>query len=137
MNIHKRLQREQRLLKRTDDMKGTGSFIFVNCTKGDFYLPRPTKSGKRIVKFGEEFEGDSYYMFLLKTGELRIVREVQDETKLLKETSMSEKLLTEQPPTVTHDGKVEYVVTEEDNEKKKKDKLLSEKSLEGVKLLLE
>lgn len=188
----RRLRKEQQQAKMKDDMAGTGKFLFLNNTKGDFHLPRLTKEGKKIVRAGEQFIGDSYYFGLLKTGELRLVKEIIEDVpstntplsfifqnrtiedltlpfptkegssiipplgqfvggecyfellrtgklKLIKEVSnmAEEKLLTEIPPTVTHNGQVEYVKTDEEqlNEDKKKKK--NEHTLEGVKLLLE
>jgi hypothetical protein len=193
INYRKELRRAQQLAKQKQDLSGTGSFVFENNTSGDLGLPRVTKDGVRNVKKGGQFIGDSYYNFLLKTGELRLVKELNDDTpqkmfmfknfnreeitlpepnrdgqkiiasngefvgdsrffpllksgklKLVKEVElpMSEnKLITEQPPTVTHQGQVEYVVDSgaKINESKKKGqgKELKEDALDGVKLLLD
>jgi hypothetical protein len=193
INFRKELRRAQQLAKQKQDLAGTGAFVFENNTSGDLGLPRPTKDGVRNVKKGGQFIGDSYYNFLLKSGELRLVKELNDQTpekmymfknfnreeirlpepnrdgqtiiapngefvgdgrffpllrsgqlKLVKEVEipMSEsKLITEQPPTITQQGQVEYVVDSgknlTENKKKGQGKELKEDALEGVKLLLD
>ncbi len=79
INHRKQARKEQQLAKLRDDTAGTGKFLFLNNTKGDFHLPRPTKEGKKIVRKDEQFIGDSYYFSLLKSGELRLVKEIKEE----------------------------------------------------------
>jgi hypothetical protein len=77
----------------------------------------------------------------LKTGRLKLIKEVESQMP----KNQPEKLMTEQPPTITRLGQVEFVktpdglyLTEEERKKKeKKDKILSEDPLAGVKLLLD
>lgn len=78
INPRKQLRREQQVAKRKHDISGTGSYIFQNNTCGDFYLPRPTTQNVRIVAHGKTFIGDSYYFGLVKTGELKLVKEVDE-----------------------------------------------------------
>jgi hypothetical protein len=194
INFRKELRKAQQLAKRKQDLEGTGSFVFENNTNGDLNLPRPTTEGVRNVKKGGQFIGDSYYFFLLKSGEIRLVKELNDQTpekmfmfknfnlnevrlpepnrdgmtiiapngefigdsrffpmlrsghlKLIKEVDIpmqENKLITEQPPTVTHQGQVEYVVDNGEQQltetkKKRQGKELKEDALEGVKLLLD
>jgi hypothetical protein len=195
INYRKEFRKAQQLAKRKTDMSGKGNYLFENNTKGDFHLPRPTSEGVRMVKFGGQFAGDDYYFSMLKTGELKLVRNLSDQPspeklfvyknynrdetklpeanrdgqwiipptgefvgdsryfpllktgrlKLLKEVEQQmpqpQKLLTEQPPVVSHQGHVEFVKVDaqqlNEEEKKKKDKLLSEDPLSGVKLLLD
>ena len=195
INYRKEFRKAQQLAKRKADLSGTGSYLFENNTKGDFHLPRPTKENVRIVKYGGQFIGDSYYFGLLKTGEIRLVRNLteaespsklfvyknfnrdevklpepnrdgqlfvppmgefvgdnrffpllkQGKLKLIKEVESQvpqDKLLTEQPPLITHEGKVEFVKINDDQqlneeERKKKEKLISENPMEGIKLLLD
>lgn len=195
-NYRKENRKAQQLAKREKDLSGIGSYLFENNTKGDFHLPRPTKDGIRQVKKDAQFVGDSYYFSLVKSGELRLVRNLneteqpeklfvyknfnRDEVKLpepnregqyiispngeftadsryfsllklgrlklIREVEQQimpkEKLITEQPPTVTNAGVVEYVVKDDkqqlnEGEKKKKEKVLTENPLGGVKLLLD
>lgn len=199
INPRKALRQAQALAKRNADLSGTGTYLFANNTRGDYTLPRPTKEGVRQVKKDGQFVGDSYYFGLLKSGDIRLVKEIKEEVvaapapagekeyvfqnrfredlhlphaskeglvivpplgeftgderyfslmregrvKLVKEVNaMENKLMTEQPPTVTHQGKVEYVVDDNgqqltEQKKKEQEKLLAEKTLEGVKLLLD
>lgn len=144
MNPRKQEQKEQRLRNRDAALSGTGTYLFQNNTKGDFYLPRPTKTGQRIVRKDQQFIGDSYYFqfcgnlqhsgIKAKSNELRFIQEV-------KQPMPQEKLITEVPPTVTHEGTVEYVrqtSNEKLNEEKDKNQvevLLTEDPLDGIKLL--
>ncbi len=193
INQRKALRRAQRLAKRESDMTGDGSYLYENNTKGDWYLPRPTKEGLRICKVNSQFIGDSYYMQYIKSGEIRFVRDMnspvtqeklfvyknfnrdeiklpetnrdgqwfipptgeftddsrffpllkQGKLKLIREIEsqmIREKLITEQPPTITQEGQVEYVKIEEpltEEERKKKEKILAENPLQGVKLLFD
>lgn len=196
INYRKELKKAQQLAKRQDDLSGTGSYLFENNTKGDIYLSRRTKDNVKIVKLGGQFVGDSYYFSLLKTGEVKLVKELnevpspeklfvyknfnRDETrlpepnrdgqnvipptgefvgdsryfpllktgrlKLIKEVESQmqqpEKLMTEQPPTITRQGQVEFVKTPDgqyltEEERKKKEKILSEDPMNGVRLLLD
>ncbi len=195
INYRKELKKAQQLAKRQDDLSGTGSYLFENNTKGDIYLSRKTKDNLKIVKLGGQFVGDSYYFSLLKAGEIKLIKELneipgpeklfvyknfnRDETrlpepnrdgqniipptgefvgdsrffpllrngrlKLIKEVESQmqpEKLMIEQPPTVTHQGQVEFVKTPDgqyltEEERKKKEKILSEDPMSGVRLLLD
>jgi hypothetical protein len=126
-----RASRADRIRKVQSDSYGEGQFIFENNTKGDLYLPRPTKSGRKRVGRGEQFVGDNYYFQM-----------VPAELKYIKEAIEMEKLITEQPPTVTRDGTVEFVAKNADKplnenqpEDDKEDILLTESPLDGIKIL--
>lgn len=125
------ITREEKLAKYKSDMAGVGEFVFENNTKGDLYLPRPTVTGRSKVRLGEQFVGDSYYMQMVKSHELKFIREVEQPM---------EKLITEQPPVVTEKGKVEFVQDAQPPVKLEQDKnsgeiLLNEGPLDGVKIL--
>jgi hypothetical protein len=137
MGLTRKLKRERMLKKKEVLMAGEGLFIYQNITGADLMLPRPTKSGRRTVGPREKFMGDSYY----KT--LKDVVCLQEITPNMPE----QKLITEQPPTITHEGKVEYVEKKPDekpmNEEKKKQEqhqppeqvLLTELPLEGIRIM--
>jgi hypothetical protein len=138
-------------------LHGEGIYLYRNNTKADLTLPRPTKSGTRVVGAGKEFQGDNYYMQLVKQGMLRLVKEIQSpeqqyaeevksEEKLVIDqqlnegVKMEEKLILDQPDTVTEKGKVEHVVSkpakklneQKGGEKEKQqDVLLNEGPVEG------
>jgi hypothetical protein len=111
-------------------LKGEGLYLYRNSTNADLNLPKPTNSGVRVVGPKKEFQGDNYYMQLVRAGLLTLVKElqspnVQENVEVLKEEKMSEeKLILDQPDTVTAEGKVEHVVS------KKKKKLNETKSTE-------
>jgi len=88
-------------------MSGSGLYIYENSnSNAELTLPRPTHSGVRKVGPSQQFQGDSYYMQLVKTGMLRLVEVLQTP----EEEAMTEKLILEQPETVTQQGTVEHVV---------------------------
>ncbi len=192
INPRKQARRDQQVAKRNTDMAGDGNYVFQNNTNGEFYLPRPTKQNVRKVGRDQQFVGDSYYFGLVKTGELKLVKEVHDHKEtdqlfvyrnrtrddvhlpvpnslgqtvvgpnkefvggcdyfpllktgqlvLVKEvTEMDDKkLITEQPPTVTDEGQVEFVKRDgklTEIEKKEQEKKFNENTLDDVRLLLD
>lgn len=125
-------QKEVRSKKLEEALAGEGLYLYRNAHKADVTLPRPTKSGRRIIGPNEEFQGDNYYMQLVRTGELRFVRELQSPQQ--QEAAMNkEKLILDQPDTVTSEGTVEHVSQsepvqplQEGGEQEKKDVLINE-----------
>ena len=118
--IHKKYTRhEKKEIKKTQveqAMSGEGMYLFRNPSPhADLTLPRPTKSGIRCVGPLQEFQGDSYYMQMVKTGLLRFVKELQSPAQqqaALNEANMNqqEKLILDQPDMITEQGRVEHVV---------------------------
>lgn len=105
-------------IRRESLLQGKGAYIYQNNTSGDLMLPRPTKSGKKMVFLKEEFQGDDYYIPMVRNGELKLVRVIDTGESALNEgVNMSERLITEQPPVVTSDGKVEFVVQDKKSKK--------------------
>jgi hypothetical protein len=94
-------------------MNGSGLYLYENKSNADLTLPRPTKSGVRIIRAKQQFQGDSYYMQLVRTGYLRLIKVLQtpEQEQAVNEGTMNqEKLILDQPDTITHQGKVEHVV---------------------------
>src|SRR4051812_46733613 len=94
-------------------MAGGGVFIYQNSSRAaELTLPRPTRGGVRKAAPNGQFQGDDYYMQLVKTGFLRLV-EVLQTPEQEKEALMleEEKLILDQPDRVTTEGTVETVVT--------------------------
>ncbi len=93
-------------------LHGEGMYLFRNSSSADLTLPRPTKSGIKSVGPGKEFQGDNYYMQFVKTGMLRLVKEIQspEQQRAATEVQMEEKLILDQPDMITEQGKVEHVV---------------------------
>lgn len=97
--------------KLENDMHGEGLYLYRNNTNADMTLPRPTKSGLRSVGPGKEFQGDNYYMQMVRVGHLRLVKELQAPVVEPSEEIMNEeqKLILDQPEIVTNQGQVEHV----------------------------
>ena len=96
-------------------LAGEGLYLFENNTKADLSLPRPTRSGIRSVGPKQQFQGDSYYMQMVRQGHLRLIKVLQtpeeERAADLKEQMMQEqKLILNQPDIITEHGKVEHVV---------------------------
>ena len=88
-------------------LHGEGMYLYRNNTNADLTLPRPTKSGIRSVGKGKEFQGDNYYIQLVKQGLLRLVKELQspNHEKITElEAKMEEKLILDQPDIVKDQG---------------------------------
>jgi hypothetical protein len=161
MSVNRYEKKILRAQKRQDALKGEGVYVYRNNTSGDLYLPRPTKSGIKHIGVNEVFQGDSYYMFMVEKGELRIVEVIQSAQDARNQANqasqvqplyeavntMHDKLITEQPPTVTNEGTVEYTVqdsqpqqkplneTPKQDQKQPQDILLNENPLDGVEII--
>jgi hypothetical protein len=60
-------------------LAGKGVFLFKNKSKtATLNLPRPTASGIRVVGPDKEFQGDDYYIQMVRTGDLILVRVIDD-----------------------------------------------------------
>jgi hypothetical protein len=131
-----------------DKMTGTGLYRFKNNSKGTLMLPKPAQDGRRQIGEGEEFIGDSYFITFMKK-ELIIVEQLATEPEPLEERNiMSEKLILDQPDTVTVSGTIEQVVRaqqpvpaqlpliEDDADPTKKNVLINEDPLEGMEIVL-
>lgn len=155
--LRKRLNRfERRVEQKTkvaNSIAGTGLFIYENNTNGHLTLPKPTASGQRVVGPKEQFQGDSYFMQLVKPPNnlLKFIKTLTNEdhlprTTTLVETNMNqEKLILDQPDRVTSEGTIEQIVTKQKPvqqlndgvaETKKQDVLLTEEPMDGVEIIL-
>lgn len=130
--------------------RGTGLYIFRNNTKGRLQLPKPTASGMTHVDPNEEWQGDGYYMKLVQTNDAKLVKCLQtpDEQKLMldKEKLMNEqKLILDQPNTVTNNGVVEQIVVDKTTALNEQlpainvpeEVLINEDPMDGVDIILE
>lgn len=155
--MHRSQVLDMKRKKAADAVKGDGVYLFVNNTRGDLTLPKPPLKGPNPVPPGRTFEGDSYFMCLMKTNDVRLIQVIKPaEVKAVatlpalpnliteKEENMSQKLILDQPETFTHQGKVEHTVPDGPNVKlnenqplqKPADRLLTEDPLEGVEIIL-
>lgn len=125
-------------------LHGEGLYLFRNNTKADLTLPRPTRTGLRSLAPGKEFQGDNYYMQMVRTGMLRLVKEIQSpeqqrQIELNEAKIMEDKLILDQPDKITNEGTVEQVIkgtpkqnlNEGDSQSPKPDILLNEGPVEG------
>jgi hypothetical protein len=126
-------------------MAGDGLYLFENPSDADLTLPRPTKAGVRRVGPKGRFQGDSYYLGLVRSHELRLVEILQ--TPEAERQAMEKKLILDQPDTVTEAGRVERVLPApkpaalseggQGEEQPKPDVLLTEDPMSGVEIILE
>jgi len=114
MNRHER--REMHAVQLANNMGGTGLYIFENNTDGDLKLPKATASGVRMIGPRKRFQGDSYFMKLVghPMNLLRFIEEIvpkgAPQSQLKESTMQADKLILDQPDTVTTKGKIEHVV---------------------------
>jgi hypothetical protein len=157
MKYSAKLNRHERRIAQAEKLKnslsGTGLYIYENNTDGDLKLPKATASGVRHIGPRKRFQGDSYFMKWVghPMNLLRLIEEVvpkmttaQIAEKIAQENNMSnDKLILDQPDTVTTKGKVEHVVADTDpqplhdsNENKATPEiLLTENPLDGVAII--
>lgn len=131
--------------KRAEEgFKGTGRYVFQNNTPGDLILPKMTHEGIRVVNKGKQFEGDSYFISMVKTNQLRLIKELDSPERT---AEMEKKLIVDQPDRVTAQGTVEHVIPAEKAKtltentpakaaKPQPDVLLTEDPMDGVEILL-
>lgn len=150
-------RREVNAEKLKNNMGGTGVYIYENNTDGDLKLPKPTDSGLRMIGPRKRFQGDSYFMSWVGSpmNLLRLVEEVvpkkthqeiqQQKQEMLNEGNMQDKLILDQPDTITNNGKIERVVVQPnqiplndvtDPAQKKPEVLLTEDPLDGMEIIL-
>lgn len=137
---------QERKLKLEQSFAGVGSYIYRNITKGTLQLPKPNKQGIKEVEAGEVWEGDSYYMTLVKNNFATLVKDNNIKVVESKGETMEEKLILDQPDTVTTNGKVEHVIKDISDKKSTKVKkqentenqdsvLLTDDPLSGIQIL--
>lgn len=156
-------QRELRRQRMEQTLKGSGQYLFVNNTRGDLELIKPPIQGpnpsiapekQKTIPAGKTFIGDSYFLCLLKSNDVRLIEVIQpadapnQTLNERKEELMTEerKLILDQPERFTQKGQTEQVIPDSNgktlNEQMpaKKDatgdKLLTEDPLAGVEILL-
>ena len=150
-----------------ESLHGEGLYLYENNSDAQLTLPRPTKSGLRIIGARAQFQGDNYYMQLVRSGHLRFIKELEspeaqktnleskEETEVVAETEVAtdqlnevnmekeEKLILDQPETVTTEGTVENVAAKPECSEgtkcdgKKPDVLLNEDPVDDGFLIIE
>jgi hypothetical protein len=110
MKLSKYEAREYRKKKLDKSLAGQGLYVYRNTSGGDLMLPKPTSTGQKTILKDAEFQGDSYYMELVRSNQCRLVKEIispQEEQNMKKQEE--EKLIVDQPDIITEAGKVEHV----------------------------
>lgn len=140
--------RHEKKSQRQEHMKsllvGEGLYVYRNKNKiATLNLPKPTKSGQTTIAPNGEWQGDNYYMSLVRAGEASLVREIHppQQEKIMSE---EQKLIVDQPEKVTNEGVVEHVIPTtkpekltENNPSNKKDVLLNEDPISGVDIIVD
>lgn len=98
--------------------------IFENHHDYDLMLPKPAHKGLTIIKPRAKFAADKSFQEYVKVGMLRYIG-----PHARKEVIVESKLILDQPPVITNEGKVEHVTTG-------KKKLLTENEGEGTEPIL-
>ena len=153
--MNKYEKREMHAEKLKNAMSGTGIYIYENNTDGDLKLPKATDSGIRTIGPRKRFQGDSYYMScvgnpmnLLRLVETVVPKMTSQQLREIQEKNMADKLILDQPDTITFEGKVEHVAAPAltpqplplndaaDPTLKANPVLLTEDPLDGVEIIL-
>jgi len=136
----RRAEREQQI---KIALHGEGLYEYINNRKGELNLPKVAANGIKRVAPGKTFEGDSYFMQMVKTNDLRLVREIISPEQERINMQEQQKLILDQPDTITNEGKIEHVVTQKPQKmneqapqlKTAPEVLLNEDPMEGVEIL--
>lgn len=139
----KQEKKEEKSQAVREAMSGEGLYLYENNSDATLTLPKPTDSGTRIVDARKQFQGDNYYMQMVMTGHLKLIRELQAPKK--EEQIMNEeKLILDQPDMVTDKGKMEHIVetptepiNEQGDEDNQEDVLLNEDPVDGGFVIVE
>ena len=141
--IDKYTLREMKRKKREEALKGDGEYLFVNNTRGDLSLAKPPIKGRNPVPVGQTFVGDSYFLNLQRSGEVRLIEVLKPALNERTGVMADQKLILDQPIRFTNQGQTEHVIPndprqllENKPQEKQTEKLITEDPLEGVEILL-
>lgn len=118
-----------------------GRYLYENSTKGTLMLSKPAANGIKHLAPGQRFEGDKSFMTMVHSHDLKLIKILQENVSFT-----PEKVILEQPPTFTQDGKVEMVkktsnpkknLSEDklSEEEAQHDVLLNENPIDGLELI--
>lgn len=133
-------KKEEKRKKILYKQKGYGLYEYENRLNATVTLPKIAADGvTRIINPKGTFQGDDYFMFMVP-GELRVKQILIPAEEERRKENM-EKLILDQPDTVTTEGVVERIVSSdlplnEDKTEKNKEVLLNESPSDGVKIIL-
>lgn len=131
--VHKRQAHQNQSLNNVSE-----TYIFQNNTNGDLNLPKPAKDGRIKIGVNELFEGDKYFLGLVNPP-LNLLKYIGKKN----EEKMAESLILDQPDVITSNGKVEQIVADdsiikkENENKNKKEILLTEQPIDGVEIIID
>lgn len=140
-----RRTRNQEIAKFRMQPQNDKIYIFRNHKECSLILPKESLDGKKEVFPGETWKGDSYFLdnTVNKLHLAVVVEECVSSIKKAEEQIMEEKLILDQPATVTTKGIVEQVVVNDmvqlneanpDEEKSTGEKLICESPISGIEL---
>lgn len=133
---------QEQVARKAKALHGEGLYVFRN-RSGELNLPKPAKDGRNKIGPHKEFEGDSYFLEMVRKNELILVKTLI--TPEQERENMSEqKLILDQPDKVTNEGTVEHVISnpakqlqeQQPAQEEVKDVLLSEDPVDGVEIIL-
>lgn len=146
---NKRLSRYESISLRNEKTKsvlqGNGLYVYRNRSNhATLTLPKKCKDGRVEIPPNGEFEGDDYFDMLVKNNMAVKVRTVEEvlsvevlsEEKKGEDMLVENKLILDQPETVTTKGTVEHVVVDSETKKKKTKKNEAVENVEKVDVLL-
>ena len=142
MNLSRHEKHALAAQKRFDAAQGYGKFLYQNNTSGDLMLPRANAKGQNRIGHKQQFEGDDYFLQMVKTNDLKLIKVIQTKDQQMVMEHM-ERLLTEQPPVVTDEGVVEFVKQgkakklneNKPNGEEMQDVLLNESPMDGIEII--
>ncbi len=141
MRLQYKLNRQEKRAVNEQKIKnalhGEGLFEFQNNTKGVLTLPKFAEGGVKYVAPGKNFTGDSYFLQMVRSNDLRLIREINLNTE--GGNMEDKKLILDQPKTVTSKGQVEHVTSQPETElhegsEEQKDVLINEDPIEGLEI---
>lgn len=143
LKFEKQAAREQ---LRQRALAGEGKYLFQNKPGAELFLPKPANDGRTRIPANGTFEGDSYFFGLVRTNQIKLIKELEITPPPVEETPMLEqKLILDQPDRVTQEGTVESVVPQPKQKKTKNESrtsktpepevLLTEDPMSGVEIL--
>jgi len=88
-------------------------FLFENHHNYDLKLSRPAYKGLEMIKPRGQFLAEKDFFEFVKVGMIRFIGPYKQ-----KEVIVENKLILDQPPIVTNEGKVEHVAAGQNSKKK-------------------
>lgn len=140
LNKYERAEMQKKKLEFV--LKGQGRYVYRNVTNGELTLPKDPLTGSRRVGPKETFEGDDYFMGMVNNSrELSVVAVLEHPQSQGVQVMNENKLILDQPPTVTTGGTIEHIVQDDTNRAfapkvAPKPKALNEKPVETGEILL-